>query len=511
MPTRIAIFWPGDYRAKPNEQALPHVTAATAQLERALGKLGRSSYRVPGWLTRPHEAIEKLGPIDDPMVGVCVHWFYGPHTTDGVVGKDNPLLLASNFSGTWPGLVGLLNTGACLESVGRRFSRAWTDADDWTQDDLFMSRLEQWCTTGRITYPEDEILYHTAILPEAAAIAHQVHQQIRERRILGLMLGDTSMGMINGYFGPRLLNPIGFTEHKVDQAWLIDRGRGIDKSRIDVALAFVKEQGVVFHYGETGAEDFDETPRASSFATTWPCSTSWRNSRRTAWAGSTNWGLLPLRPPSDFSEGLLNSTCRPESNGDTIVCSTEADQGNMVPMELLKRLLMAKGLHQAVMFHDVRWGGEHDGRFVWVLLNSGSCGAYAFNHNPDTLEGVHSYRQPAGYFPVPGGTFTGESLPGEVTWARAYIKWRRSVDGHRARRSAQTPAREARRLVAGHQQRMAVHGDRSGHSAGHAHGTLPEQPRRRGLWRRLRGDGRSQSGDGLPRAHPGGNVSHGAC
>jgi L-fucose isomerase-like protein len=74
------------------------------------------------------------------------------------------------------------------------------------------------------------------------------------------------------------------------------------------------------------------------------------------------------------------------------------------------------------MFHDVRWGGEHDGRFVWVLLNSGSCGAYAFNHDPSTLRGVHSYRQPAGYFPVPGGTFAGESLPGPITWARAYLR-----------------------------------------------------------------------------------------
>ena len=31
------------------------------------------------------------------MVGVFVHWVYGPHTTDGVVGKDNPLLLASQL------------------------------------------------------------------------------------------------------------------------------------------------------------------------------------------------------------------------------------------------------------------------------------------------------------------------------------------------------------------------------------------------------------------------------
>src|SRR5262245_53312502 len=91
-------------------------------------------------------------------------------------------------------------------------------------------------------------------------------------------------------------------------------------------------------------------------------------------------------------------------------------------MELMKRLLKEKGLHQAVMFHDVRWGAEHEGRFLWVLLNSGSCGAYAFNHEAATLSGVHSYRQPAAYFPIPGGTFAGESLPGPMTWARAFIK-----------------------------------------------------------------------------------------
>ena len=87
-----------------------------------------------GYLTRPDEAITKLGPIDDPLIGVFVHWTYAPHTVDGVVGKDNPLLLASNFSGTWPGLVALLNTGASLESVGRAASRVWTDAPDWTAD-----------------------------------------------------------------------------------------------------------------------------------------------------------------------------------------------------------------------------------------------------------------------------------------------------------------------------------------------------------------------------------------
>lgn len=422
MPTRIAIFWPGDYRDRPNEQALPSITAATEQLERALTKLGRVHYRVPGFLTKPHESIEKLGPIDDPMIGVFVHWVYGPHTCDGVVGKSNPLLLASNFSGQWPGLVGLLNTGACLESVGREFSRVWTSAQDWTADAAFMERLEEWCNTGRICYAEDQIAYTAAISEEALQRAERVAEQIRRRRILALMLGDTSMGMINGYFGPRLLNTIGFTEHKVDQAWIIDRGRRISDQRIDAAFKFVCDAGVTFHWRESGADDFDEAATREQLRDYLAVLDLAQEFKADCVGWQYQLGLISLRPPSDFAEGLLNSTCRPEGDGGTLVCSTEADQGNLVPMELMKRLLQDKGLHEGVMFHDVRWGGEHDGRFVWVLLNSGSCGAYAFNHDPKTLRGVHSYRQPAGYFPVPGGTFAGESLPGPITWARSYLR-----------------------------------------------------------------------------------------
>jgi L-fucose isomerase-like protein len=422
MKKRIALFWPGDARAKPNELALPNITEATQQLERALKKLGRETYLVPGYLAKPHESIERLGPIDDPMIGVCVHWFYGPHTTDGTVGKDNPLLLASNFSGRWPGLVGLLNTGACLESLNRPFSRAWTDSPDWTADDVFMARLDEWCSTGRIAYDEKQVRYHAPVSDDASARARRVADGFKKRRALILMLGDTSMGMINGYFGPRLLNPHGFTEHKIDQAWIIDRGRRIDEKRIDQALAFVKSKGLTFHYGERGATDFDETATREQLRVYLAVLDMVSEFKADCIGWQYQLGLIPLRPPSDLAEGLFNSACRPESNGAPIACATEADQGNVMPMEMMKRLLGDKGLHPAVMFHDVRWGAEHDGRFLWVLLNSGSCGAYAFNHDPDTLKGAHSYRQPALYFPTPGGTFAGESLAGKMTWARAYIR-----------------------------------------------------------------------------------------
>lgn len=422
MSKRVALYWPGDGRQIPNDLALPNMEATTLQLERALKKLGRVPYRVPGFLSKPHQAIRQLGPIDDPIVGVFVHWVYGPHTTEGVVGKDNPLLLASNFSGQFPGLVGLLNTGACLTSLKRSHSRIWTTQADFTEDPEFMARLDEWCSSGKIRYHEDRIRFHAPITAPASSRAIRVAEQIRRQRPLTLMLGDTSMGMINGYFGPRLLARYGFAEHKIDQAWLIDRGRRIEDRRIDDALRFVKDRGVTFHWAEPGVEDFTEAATREQLRDYLVVLDLLEEYGADCLGWQYQLGLIPLRPPSDFAEGLFNSACRPESSGEPVVCATEGDQGNVLPMEMLKRLLKEKGIHPAVMFHDVRWGAEHAGRFLWVLLNSGSSGAFAFNQDPDSLRGTHSYRQPSLYFPIPGGTFAGESLPGAITWARAYIR-----------------------------------------------------------------------------------------
>src|SRR5688572_19942825 len=90
MKPKIALYWPGDARSRPNELALPNIQEATVQLERALRKLGREPYRIDGFLSRPHEAIEKLGPIADPLVGVCVHWLYGLHTTPTASSPKTP-------------------------------------------------------------------------------------------------------------------------------------------------------------------------------------------------------------------------------------------------------------------------------------------------------------------------------------------------------------------------------------------------------------------------------------
>jgi L-fucose isomerase-like protein len=395
--------------------ARPNVERFTAALSAALEHLGHQPKLVEGFLTSSADAIDALGHIEDPMIGVYAHWVYGPHTCDGVVGRDTPLLLASNFDGTWPGLVGLLNTGACLTSLERAHSRLWSDADDLTTDTEFMDQLDTWVRTGTISH--DASCVHPAPAPRSSTAVDAVQSGLARKRPLAAMLGDTSMGMINGYFGPQRLARVGFSEHKIDQAWLIEQRKSVDDRRVDDALAFVRGNGVEFHYGD----DFDERATRAQLRDYCAVLDLLAEFRADCLGWQYQLGLIRSLAPSDFAEGLLNSACRPESDGSTIVCATEADQGNLVPMELLKRLLREHGLHESVAFHDVRWGGELDGRFIWVLLNSGSAGAYAFNHDPDSLRGVHSFRQPPAYFPIPGGTFAGESLPGEITWARAWL------------------------------------------------------------------------------------------
>jgi hypothetical protein len=415
MGRRVVLFLPGDYRAGPNELARPNVQTFTAALTSALQHLGHQPKLIEGFLSTPADAIDALSGIDDPMIGVYAHWVYGPHTTDGVLASDAPLLLASNFDGTWPGLVGLLNTGACLTSLGRAHSRLWSDAADLTTDSWFMDALDTWVHTGALEH--DTSCIHDPSDATGSSVVDDVLAQLKAKRPLAAMLGDTSMGMINGYFGPQRLARVGFSEHKIDQAWVIEQGKTVDPKRVDDALAFVRDRGVQFHYGA----DFDEQATRGQLRDYCAVLDLLGEFRADCVGWQYQLGLIRSLPPSDFAEGLLNSACRPESDGSTVVCATEADQGNLVPMELMKRLLLARGLHESVAFHDVRWGGEHDGRFVWVLLNSGSAGAFAFNHDPDTLQGVHSYRQPPAYFPIAGGTFAGESLPGEITWARAWL------------------------------------------------------------------------------------------
>jgi len=75
------------------------------------------------------------------------------------------------------------------------------------------------------------------------------------------------------------------------------------------------------------------------------------------------------------------------------------------------------GLDPATTLHDVRWGEEYDGDFVWVFEISGSVPA---SHNGG-YDKSWSMRQPPMYFPLGGGTLSGVSKPGDIVWSRVFI------------------------------------------------------------------------------------------
>ena len=85
---------------------------------------------------------------------------------------------------------------------------------------------------------------------------------------------------------------------------------------------------------------------------------------------------------------------------------------------ITQRVWNALGLDPSSTLHDVRWGREYNGEFVWVFLISGSAPA---NHFIGGYSGARSERQPAMYFELGGGTLKGISKPGQIVWSRVFV------------------------------------------------------------------------------------------
>jgi len=118
-------------------------------------------------------------------------------------------------------------------------------------------------------------------------------------------------------------------------------------------------------------------------------------------------------PATDLALGLLNNKLRPESDGETLVAATEADDGAGLTMQLLKLLSGGK----PVGFNDLRyWDSE---RGLYWFINSGALAPFFAYGRHDSLAGSWSVRQTGMYFRQGGGTCSCVvRVPGVVTWAR---------------------------------------------------------------------------------------------
>jgi hypothetical protein len=123
---------------------------------------------------------------------------------------------------------------------------------------------------------------------------------------------------------------------------------------------------------------------------------------------------------------MLNNSERPDvmdpdsgsiiNQGKPIVHFNEGDMGSGIPQVLMNDIYSRKGMPPETTLHDIRWGREYDGKFIWVFEISGGAPPAHFGGWQNT----RVYRQPSMYFPLGGGTCSGVSKPGTITWARFY-------------------------------------------------------------------------------------------
>ena len=75
--------------------------------------------------------FEKI-PTDAPIVVAEAVWQYSHHLLHGLLGRKAPILTVANWSGTWPGLVGMLNLNGSLTKAGVKYSSLWSE--DFTDE-----------------------------------------------------------------------------------------------------------------------------------------------------------------------------------------------------------------------------------------------------------------------------------------------------------------------------------------------------------------------------------------
>src|SRR5580658_4925400 len=149
----------GDLRLSANQKCEP----AQAAMEKALvGAIEREGFNVK----RAHLFDEKKGhgfidsqkmglevfksiPQDAPLVVAEAVWQYSQHLLGGLMSHHGPILTVANWSGTWPGLVGMLNLNGSLTKAGKPYSTIWSE--DFT-DDFFRQYLMKWLRDGHVKH-----------------------------------------------------------------------------------------------------------------------------------------------------------------------------------------------------------------------------------------------------------------------------------------------------------------------------------------------------------------------
>lgn len=237
------------------------------------------------------------------------------------------------------------------------------------------------------------------------------------------------MGMYNAIIDDELLNPIGVYKERLSQSALWAEMLRTPDEEADAVGAWLLSQGMTFELGADEATELTEAQLRWQYKMYIAALRISDDYGLDAVGIQYQQGLKDLSPASDLAEGLLNNAARPpvtSRDGSRVLWDgaplphfNEADEGVAVDALITNRLWTAMGLDPATTLHDVRWGEEYDGRFVWVFEISGSVPPSHFENGYADAVGR---RQDPVYFPLGGSTIKGVCKPGEIVWSRVFLQ-----------------------------------------------------------------------------------------
>lgn len=435
-PKTAYLVTSGDLRESANTASwLAQVTLeeqVTEQVEAAGWAVQRAFEPDPvtghGFISSQRMGLEVFRSIPPtaPLIVAIANWQYSHHVLPGLRTHQGPILTVANFEPAWPGLVGLLNLNGSLTKADIGYSTLWTidGTDSW-----FQQNLKRWLDTGRI----DHDASHVRELPplpksQEVQLGQALAEQLRAQKAIIGVFDEGCMGMYNAIIDDELLNPLGVYKERLSQSELWAQMQQVPDEEAAAVGAWLRDAGMTFRLGEDPATELTEDQLQWQYKMYIAALRISDDFGLDAVGIQYQQGLKNICPASDLPEGLLNNVSRPPVRsrdgarvlyeGKALPHFNEVDEGVAVDALVTNRVWTAMGLDPATTLHDVRWGEEYDGEYVWVYEISGSVPASHLENGYASAEG---WRQGHVFFPAGGATINGVSRPGEIVWSRVYI------------------------------------------------------------------------------------------
>jgi hypothetical protein len=458
----VVLIASGDLRQSANEVCWPAQAAAEGAVIKAFAAEGikvrrAHAYREDlkhGFIDSQRMGMDVFATIDPdaPLVVVESVWQYSHHVLAGLLSHRGPILTVANWSGQWPGLVGMLNLNGSLVKAGREFSTIWSK--DF-EDEFFKKGLRQWIQEGKIDHDLSHVhpLDLASLPAEERSLGVSLAKYLKSHKAILGVFDEGCMGMFNAIIEDSLLNPTGVFKERLSQSSLVAAMQTVTDAEAGKVRTWLDNSGINFITGPNEATDLTDAQilgqckmyiAAMRIADEFGCD---------AIGIQYQQGLKDLVPASDLVEGLLNNVERPpvfDATGKELYAGkplphfNEVDECVGLDQIFTNRVWTAMHMDPATTLHDVRWGEEYKGEFVWVFQISGAVPA---SHIAGGYSKAISERQPAMYFRLGGGTLKGVCKPGSVVWSRIYSQGGKlHVDMGRAT-AIELPAEETERRL----------------------------------------------------------------